>query len=112
MVHFGQRIAKERYDPWVDHYFDYDLLKRRLKAIQNAPGQSQSDEAIQEFQHALDREIEKVGPYSSDNEAYSDWDTGLKLPSLPGNQQKVSTQACNKLHHVPLTASVHCFCRC
>ena len=61
MVHFGQRIAKERYAPWVDHYFDYDLLKRKLKAIQNASGQSQRDEAIQEFQHALDREIEKVG---------------------------------------------------
>ena len=62
MVHFGQRIAKERYAPWVDHYFDYDLLKRKLKSIQNASGQSQRDEAIQEFQHALDREIEKVGP--------------------------------------------------
>ena len=67
MVHFGQRIAKERYAPWVEHYFDYDLLKRRLKAIQNPSGQSQRDEAIQEFQHALDREIEKVGPDPSDD---------------------------------------------
>ena len=77
MVHFGQRIAKERYAPWVDNYFDYDLLKHRLEAIQNASGQSQKDEAIQEFQHALDREIEKVGPNPSDNKAYSKWEAGM-----------------------------------
>ena len=60
MVHFGQRLARERWAPWLAHYFDYDLLKRKLKAIQNASDQSTKDEAIQDFQHALDREIEKV----------------------------------------------------
>ena len=60
MVHFGQRLARERWAPWSPHYFDYDLLKRKLKAIQNASEQSEKDQAIQDFQHALDREIEKV----------------------------------------------------
>ncbi|CAL5227554.1 g10545 [Coccomyxa viridis] len=60
MVHFGQRLARERWAPWSSHYFDYDLLKRKLKAIQNASEQSEKEQAIQDFQHALDREIEKV----------------------------------------------------
>ena len=60
MVHFGQRLARERWAPWLPHYFDYDLLKRKLKAIQNASDPSEKDQAIQDFQHALDREIEKV----------------------------------------------------
>ena len=107
MVHFGQRIAKERYAPWVDHYFDYDLLKRKLKAIQNASGQSQRDEAIQEFQHALDREIEKVGNIQSLQTL-----GGGKLHLLPWSQQMVSTQACNMLRQVYLTLSPHHFCRC
>lgn len=60
MVHFGQRLARERWAPWLEHYFDYDLLKRKLKAIQHASEQSEKEKAIQEIQHALDREIEKV----------------------------------------------------
>lgn len=60
MVHFGQRLARERWAPWLSEYFDYDLLKRKLKAIQNASEQSEKEAAIEEFQHALDREIEKV----------------------------------------------------
>ena len=60
MVHFGQRLARERWAPWLPHYFDYDLLKRKLKAIKNAADQAEKDEAIQGFQSALDREIEKV----------------------------------------------------
>ena len=60
MVHFGQRIARERWAPWLPHYLDYELLKRKLKAIQNASEQSEKDEAIEDFQHTLDREIEKV----------------------------------------------------
>jgi SPX domain protein involved in polyphosphate accumulation len=60
MVHFGQRIARERWAPWLQHYLDYELLKRKLKAIQIASEQSEKDEAIEAFQHTLDREIEKV----------------------------------------------------
>lgn len=65
MVNFGTRLARERWAPWSAEYINYDLLKRKIKEIQDARsegGQRQAAEiALKDiFIGLFDEEVEKV----------------------------------------------------
>ncbi len=59
-MRFGERLARERWMPWAVHYFNYELLKRKMKAVMAAQEEQEREERKEDFAKALDTEIEKV----------------------------------------------------
>lgn len=59
-MRFGERIIKERWMPWATQYVNYQLLKQKIKAIQQSPEGQQYIDSKEDFQIALEREIEKA----------------------------------------------------
>ncbi|BDA46399.1 SPX domain-containing membrane protein At1g63010 [Coccomyxa sp. Obi] len=59
-MRFGERLARERWMPWAVHYFNYELLKRKMKAVMAAQEEQDREECKDDFAKALDTEIEKV----------------------------------------------------
>eukprot|EP00884_Botryococcus_braunii_P019635 jgi/Botrbrau1/6355/Bobra.0098s0014.1 len=63
MVHFGARLAKERYPAWADQYLNYSKLKERLEDIKGVspeapPSVGEAKRHI--FQGFFDDELKKV----------------------------------------------------
>ena len=59
-MRFGERLARERWVPWAANYFNYELLKRKLKAVMAAQEGQEREDCKEDFAKALDAEIEKV----------------------------------------------------
>ena len=59
-MRFGERLTRERWVPWAVHYFNYELLKRKMKAVMAAQEEQEREERKDDFAKALDTEIEKV----------------------------------------------------
>lgn len=59
-MRFGQRLIRERWLPWAVHYFNYELLKRKMKAVMAAEDGQEREDCKEDFAKTLDAEIEKV----------------------------------------------------
>lgn len=59
-MRFGERLNRERWVPWAVHYFNYELLKRKMKVVMAAQEEQEREEAKEDFAKALNTEIEKV----------------------------------------------------
>ncbi len=59
-MRFGERLARERWVPWAAQYFNYELLKRKMKAVMVAQDDQGREDCKEDFAKSLDAEIEKV----------------------------------------------------
>ncbi len=73
MVHFGARLAKERYPAWADKYINYSMLKERLEDVKGVapdapPSVVEAKKHI--FQGFFDDELKKVWSLSKQGVCY------------------------------------------
>ena len=63
MVHFGKRLLALQYEPWREHYIDYNQLKRILESDETSSSRTALD-LRKEFQEELDSQIESTVLFS------------------------------------------------
>jgi hypothetical protein len=64
MVHFGKRLLALRYEPWKEHYIDYNKLKRILESDEVDSSAATALQIKDEFQKELDSNIETAVLFS------------------------------------------------